>query len=154
MARRTAEEQRIFDRLIRVAESLGLELIEVKYRREGGKLFLTVFVDRRGGVTIDECGRMSELSDPIIDEELDLKRHDYFEVSSPGLDRPLTEVADFVRYAGEVVSLKLYGSLEGKKNWQGLLVSGDEQEIVLNIESEEKSFPRNGIAVIKREVVF
>jgi ribosome maturation factor RimP len=97
---------------------------------------------------------MSELSDPIIEEELGLKRHDYFEVSSPGLDRPLTEVADFVRYAGEVVSLKLYGSLEGKKNWQGLLVSGDEQEIVLNIESEEKSFPRNGIAVIKREVVF
>ena len=48
MARRTAEEQRIFDRLIRVAESLGLELIEVKYRREGGLLFLTLFVDRRG----------------------------------------------------------------------------------------------------------
>ncbi|MDI9460710.1 MAG: ribosome maturation factor RimP [Saccharofermentanales bacterium] len=154
MAKRTAEEQRIFDRLISVAESLDLELIEVKYRHEGSKLFLTVFVDRRGGVTIDECGKMSELADPIIDDELGLKRHDYFEVSSPGLDRPLTEIADFVRYAGEFVSLKLYGSADGKKNWQGLLVSGDEQEIVLNIESEEKSFPRKGIAVIKREVVF
>ncbi|NLB09302.1 MAG: ribosome maturation factor RimP, partial [Clostridiales bacterium] len=86
MAKRTAEEQRIFDRLISVAESLDLELIEVKYRHEGSKLFLTVFVDRRGGVTIDECGKMSELADPIIDDELGLKRHDYFEVSSPGLD--------------------------------------------------------------------
>lgn len=154
MAKRTAEEQRIFDRLAGEAESLGLELVDVSYRREGDKLFLRLAVDRRGGVTIDECAEMSELADPIIDQELKLRRHDYFEVSSPGLDRPLTELADFIRYRDELVSVKLYGSLEGRKTWQGKLVSGDEEKVVLLIEKEEKSFPREDIAVIKREVVF
>ncbi len=154
MAKRTNEEQRIFDRLQDVAVSLGLELIDVKYVREGDKLFLRVFVDRKGGVTIEECAKMSELADPVIDQEMKLDRHDYFEVSSPGLDRPLSENSDFLRYAGEIVSIKSYEDVAGKKLWQGKLLGGVDAEVRIEVEGGIMSFPRKNIALIKREVVF
>ncbi|HHU07544.1 MAG TPA: ribosome maturation factor RimP [Clostridiaceae bacterium] len=154
MAKRSKEEQRIYDRLQDVAISAGLELIDVKYIREGEKLFLRVFADRKGGVTIEELAKMSELADAVVDNEMKLNRHDYFEVSSPGLDRPLSEDSDFLRYAGEVVSVKSYEAVAGKKLWQGKLISGDDAEVQIEVEGEIMSFPRKGIAVIKREVVF
>ena len=154
MAKRTKEEQRIYDRLQDVAVSTGLELIDVKYIREGEKLFLRVYADRKGGVTIEELAKMSELADAVVDKELKLDRHDYFEVSSPGLDRPLTEKSDFLRYKGEVVSIKSYEAVEGKKLWQGKLIGGDDTEVQIEVAGETMLFPRKNIALIKREVVF
>ena len=154
MSTRTAEEERIFERLAPEAGSLDLELIDVKFIQEHKKLFLRLYVDRRGGVTIDECVRMSEIADPIIDGELGIKKHDYFEVSSPGLDRPLTEIADFIRYAGSEVKVKLREAVAGSYVLAGKLLTGDLKKIELEHEGEIIELSQDIIKEIKRDVVF
>jgi ribosome maturation factor RimP len=134
-----------------VAESYGLELVQVQYRREDHGWVLRILVDRPGGVSVDECGEFSREVSDLLDVE-DLIDNSYnLEVSSPGLDRPLIKPEDFERFAGREISLKTTSPVEGRRNFKGVL-EGIQDEVVL-IESDGKKYELNWSLVLKANLV-
>lgn len=122
-------EKAVFDLCEPVAVSYGLELVQVQYRREDRGWVLRIIVDRDGGITVDECGSLSREVSDLLDVE-DLIDGSYnLEVSSPGLDRPLTKPADFDRFAGREINLKTLQPVEGRRNFRGTL-EGIQNEMV------------------------
>jgi ribosome maturation factor RimP len=84
-------------------EGTGYELVDIQFKSERGQWYLNVFVDKPGGITLDDCELVNKLLDPILDAEAEIAgRHDYLTVSSPGLDRPIKTDADFRRNAGRL----------------------------------------------------
>lgn len=117
---------------------LGYELVEFE-RAAGG--MLRVFIDQPAGITIDDCEKASrQLSHVLTVEEVDYAR---LEVSSPGLDRPLRKLADFVRFAGCEVSVTLRQPLSGRKQYRGVLQPPDGEKLGLEFEAKE------GMAVLE-----
>ena len=156
MTKRDARCQQIFDALEPTIQDLGFELIDVLYIRENGKLFLRLLVDKRGGININECELISETVDLIIEQELQLCNHDYFEVSSPGLERPLTEAKEFDLYAGQIVEVKLYHKRDNKKVFTGELLAGTDQTLTIIDETngETISFELKDVAKVSRTINF
>lgn len=145
-ARGTAQE--VSDIIAPVLEDMGFELVDVEYVSKHGRWVLRLFIDREGGVTIDDCARVSREIGDIIDVR-DIVDHEYvLEVSSPGIDRPLKKKKDFQGAAGRRVKLRTTHPREGRRNYEGVLdrVEGDTitllvdgAEISLSIEEVEKA---------------
>lgn len=121
--------------ILPVVEDHGLELVEVEYQREGRDWFVRIFIDKIGGVTLDDCADLSREVDDLLEVE-ELITHAYrLEVSSPGLDRPLKQASDYQRFAGEPVKLKTYESLDPdgrghkRKTFTGLLAGIEGQTV-------------------------
>jgi len=89
-------------------DSLGLELVEIEYRKEGQGMMLRLFIDKPGGVTLDDCADVSRELSEILDVEEVIHAHYNLEVSSPGLNRPLNKESDYLRYAGRLVKIKTF----------------------------------------------
>lgn len=110
---------------------MGLELVEVQYRREGHGWVVRLFIDREGGVTIDDCASVSRQLSAWLDVE-DLISHAYnLEVSSPGLERPLKKREDFIRFAGRKARVKLQEPLDGRRVFTGIIDRVGEDGVVL-----------------------
>lgn len=155
MAKRHPTAQLIYDTIEPLVQELGLELIDVELKTENSARFLRVYVDRRGGVTIDECAKVSELVDPIIENDLKITTHDYFEVSSPGLDRALTEDRDFSRYVDSWVEVSLYKARDGQKKFLGWLQPLEGDLIVIRADDDTAhKFQRSEAAKVKRAIRF
>ncbi|GFO59454.1 ribosome maturation factor RimP [Geomonas silvestris] len=100
--------ERLTEVIEQIATPLGMELVDLEYKREGRDMVVRVFLDKEGGITLDDCAGVSrELSD-ILDVEDIISGHYNLEVSSPGICRPLKKVADFQRYAGKLVKVRTY----------------------------------------------
>lgn len=138
-------------------ESLGFELCDVEYVKEYGDWVLTLYIDKPGGVTIDDCELVSKAVDPILDEADPIEQQYFLSVSSLGLDRPLKKDADFNRNIGKRVEIKLFAPQNGKKEYVGELVRFSETEVVIRLgddPSGERSFERKAIALARPELVF
>lgn len=134
------------------AKKLGLDIIAVELNRQEGRSILRLVVDKRGGVSLDDCSELSQLVDPLIDSQTNLG-HDFFEVSSPGLDRPLKTEQDYARYEGEQVELRLYQPRDGARKHKGKLAPCSKGEV--SIEREDGSLltvRQEEVAVLKRTV--
>lgn len=114
-----------------VADSLGLLLWDVRYEKEGGAWYLRLYVDKEGGVNIDDCEKMSRAVDPLIEEADPIPGSYYFEVSSPGVERALTREAHFARYMGKPIRVRLIRALEGQREFVGTLTAFQNGEITL-----------------------
>jgi ribosome maturation factor RimP len=111
----------------------GLELVEVEFRREPQGWVLRIYMDKPGGITLDDCQRVSEELSDHLDVE-DFIDHPYhLEVSSPGLDRPLTRPADYVRYAGQAARIATRGSVDGRHNFRGRLAGLQDGVVLLDL---------------------
>lgn len=111
--------------------SLGLELVEVQYRREAHGWVLRVFIENEEGITVDHCADVSREVSDFLDVE-DLIDHQYnLEVSSPGLERPLRSAQDFLRYAGRKARVKLREEVDGQKVLEGVIGQVEEENIEL-----------------------
>lgn len=156
MAKRNVVEEKVYVALEKPIEEMGFELMDVIYRKEEGKLFLRLLVDKVGGINIEECVLINEKFDKYIEEDLALTNHDYFEVSSPGLDRPLHTAKDFRVYKGELVDVKLYKKRDDKKLFTGKIVSADENQLVIEEENTEEniSFDFKDLAKVSRTIRF
>jgi ribosome maturation factor RimP len=135
----------------------GYELVDVQFKSEHGKWLLTIFVDKPGGVTLDDCEIINGIVDPILDAHGETAgRHDYLIVSSPGLDRPIRTDADFRRNLGRVLDVKLYTPLEGRKEFTGKLVSFDSEAVCLEDEGTggQVVLKRDGIAKAVQHIEF
>lgn len=132
----------------------GVELVDVEFVREGKVQCLRVLIDKRGGVTIDECEAVSRRIDPILEEAGLMADVDTFEVSSPGLDRPLKKPADFVRHMGEKVDVGLYKAIDGDKTITGTLTDYDDGGLTLETADGPVKLEKGEIAVIKQHLDF
>ena len=111
-----------------IAESFGLEVIEVLYEKKYDGMNLTVVIDKEGGVTIDDCEKLHRAIDAPLDELEPIDTAYILNVSSPGIDRPLKTERDYKRNLDKKISVKLYKPFDGKKNYEGVLESyGDDK---------------------------
>jgi len=122
MAKRSKIAQQAYDVALPIAEEQGIDLVDCEYKKEGQKTFLRLYIDKKGGVSLDDCERFHVAVEPLIDEQVDADE-DYFEVSSPGLTRPLEEIGDYIRYEGEKLDVTMYK--EPKKFTAGYRVEGE-----------------------------
>lgn len=155
MAKRDEYEQKTEKLLLPIMERTGFELVDVEYVKEGSNYYLRAYIDKEGGITIDDCELVSrELSD-LLDAEDFIPEAYFLEVSSPGLGRQLKKDKDFARSIGEDVEVKLYKPLDKKKEFEGVLEGFDEATVVLRLsETETVTIPRESIAVIKLAIHF
>ena len=136
-------------------EKMGYELVDVEFVKEGQNWYLRFYLDKEGGINIDDCEKASKAIEKLLDEKDPIEQAYILEVSSPGLDRQLKKDKEFVKYAGSLVDVKLYKAVDGSKEFQGTL-KGLEGNII-TIEDEngnELSFDRKDTAVIKLAVIF
>ncbi|WP_245803886.1 ribosome maturation factor RimP [Geothermobacter hydrogeniphilus] len=129
--------ERVAELVAPIIEEFGLELVDVEYKRERSDWFLRLFIDKPGGVTLDDCADLSREVDPLLEVE-GLIPHAYrLEVSSPGLDRPLKKAADFVRFVGERVRVKSRDPLDpdhrghARKTFRGILQRADDESLTI-----------------------
>ena len=131
------------------AASLGFELLEIERGGGRGRMVIRLFIDKPGGVAVGDCSRMSrELSERLEADDL-IEVSYVLEVSSPGLERPLRKAADFERYAGSPVEIRLFkpDGESGRKQHAGTLLGVEGETVTIEIESGEKrSFPLGGIS--------
>ena len=116
MAKRSKIAQEAFDLAEPLVSELGFDLVDCSYVKESRGMVLTLYIDKRGGIGIDDCETVSRAIDPVFDAQ-SLIDPDFFEVSSPGLTRPLETEKDYNRYAGEKADVSLYKPMEGKKSF-------------------------------------
>lgn len=138
-----------------ITEANDLELVDVEYVKEGGEFFLRVYIDKEGGVSLNECELVTRALNPILDEKDPIKDNYYLEVSSPGLDRPLKKDKDFVKYQGRDVEIKLYKPIDGSKLHEGELVGlTEEKNIKVIIDNKEVEFNKKDVALIRLAIKF
>ena len=117
-----------------VAACMGLEIWDVRYEKEGGSWYLRIFIDKPGGVNIDDCEQFSRTVDPLIDEADPIDGSYYFEVSSPGIERELLRPEHFLRYIGQKVTVRLIRPIEGRRDYLGTLKAFESGMLTLSLE--------------------
>ncbi len=138
-----------------ILEDKEFELVDVEFVKEGPNNFLRIYIDKPGGITIDDCQIVSELINNKLDEIDPIEQSYFLEVSSPGLDRPLKTDKDLKRNLGKDVELKFYQSVKGKKKLVGELISFNEETIkILDDEIGEIDILRTNIAKINLAIKF
>ncbi|SFU75659.1 ribosome maturation factor RimP [Alicyclobacillus macrosporangiidus] len=115
-----------------IAAEVGVELVDVEYKKEGANWYLRVFIDKEGGVDIDDCTRVSERLSERLDEVDPIPSSYFLEVSSPGAERPLKKPSDFERAIGQFVHVSLYEPWQGQKVFEGELTEYDGESLTLS----------------------
>ena len=137
-----------------VIEGLNMDLIDTEYIKEGSKWILRLYIDKDGGVGLDDCQIVSEALTDLLDNADIIKTPYTFEVSSPGLDRPLKTDKDFRRYKGETVEVHLYAPLEKSKLYTGILQDRKDGVITVVCDGKEIGFAEKDVAKINRAIIW
>ena len=137
-----------------IIEELGYELWDVEYVREGSERYLRVYIDKDGGVDIDDCERVHRALDPVLDEKDPIAESYHFEVSSAGLERPLKRQSDFERFMGAAVLVKLYRPRNGLKEIPGVLRGYEDGKITVEAGKEIITFEKSAVALVRLRVEF
>ena len=141
--------------LVRPAvEAMGFELDEVEFIKEQGNWVLTLYIDKPGGVTIDDCESVSRAVDPLLDEADPIEQHYYLSVSSIGIDRPLKKDRDYERNMGAELTVKLYAPKDGKKEFRGKLTAFTAEELTIETESGPLTVKRSEAALVRPYISF
>ncbi len=135
-----------------VVEEEGCTLWDVEYVREAGCWYLRVFIDKEGGLSIDDCERISRRLDPMLDEADPIPDSYVFEVGSAGAERELKRPGDFAQFLGSEVELRLYQSMNGSKVFVGELAGYDNGDVSLRIGDGILRFEKSRIALVKLHV--
>ncbi len=150
MSKREEYEKKTEQLILPIIEENGFELVDVEYVKEGSNWYLRAYIDKPGGITVDDCEIVNRALGAQLDEEDYVEDSYILEVSSPGLGRPLKKDKDFDRSIGEAVDIKLYRALEGQKDFTGVLKAYDKETITINMEDHsDLVFQRSEIALIR-----
>mgnify|MGYP000140316862 FL=1 len=133
MPRESAELRKLLEPVV---SALGFELVGVEFV-SGRRGLLRLYIDSEDGVTIDDCQAVSHQVSGLLDVEDPIQGQYSLEVSSPGLDRPLFRAADFERFAGHEVSLRLVAPVEGRRKFRGVLLGLRDGRVVVQVEEQE-----------------
>jgi ribosome maturation factor RimP len=132
-------------------DSMGLELVEVEYKKEGPNWFLRIYIDgTEDSVNLDDCARASEQLSLALDKHDPIPGNYYLEVSSPGVERPLKKEADYQKAIGKTVHVSTYEPIDGQRSFEGILQEVTPELLMVG----QASIPRNKIAKAKLSVVF
>ena len=137
-----------------VVESLGCSLWDVEYVREGSEYFLRLYIDKEGGVDIDDCEAVSRAMDPILDEKDPIAGSYHFEVCSAGLERALKRPGDFERFMGSPITVKLYRPYNGLKELPCVLRGYDSGKLTVESGKETITFEKSQVALVRLRVEF
>ncbi len=140
--------------LEKTVNDMGFSLYDVEYQKEQGAWVLTLFIDKEGGVDIDDCEAVSRAVEPILDEKDPIADSYFLSVSSIGLDRPLKLDKDFERMLGEKITVRLYAPVEKKKEFTGLLKEYDKTHFAIDCDAKEMRFARKDAAKIEPYIDF
>ena len=133
-----------------IIEENHFELVDVEYVKEAGTWYLRLYIDKEGGITIDDCETVSRLFSDKLDEEDFIDDAYIMEVSSPGLGRPLKKEKDFKRSIGKEVEIRTYRPIDKQKEFFGVLTAYDESHVTITLDDQEtRVFERAGIALIR-----
>ena len=135
-----------------ILESQGFELVDLEYQRESQGWVLRIYLDREGGVSLDDCAGISHEVGAVL-EVKDLIPNAYIlEVSSPGLTRPLKKPEDFNRFRNQMVKIKLYEPLDGRRNFKGTLLGLEGDRVRVEAEQQVYELPLQRIAKANLEI--
>ena len=150
LSKRENYEQRTEAILLPIIEKQGFDLWDVEYVKEGGTWYLRAYIDKPGGILVDDCEAVSrELSD-LLDEEDFIEEAYILEVSSPGLGRPLKKEKDFLRSIGKEIEIRTYRMIDGQKEFRGILKEFDKHTVTIeNDEGEAKTFDKSDTSLIR-----
>ena len=137
-----------------VVEAAGCTLWDVEYVREGSERFLRVYIDKDGGVNITDCETVARAMDPILDEADPIAESYHFEVCSAGLERALKRPADFEKFMGSPILVKLYRPRNGLKEIPGILRGYEEGKVTVEAGKETITFEKSEVALVRLRVEF
>ena len=142
-------EERVEDLIKNKVENLGYELYDVQYSKEGKDYFLRVFIDKQEGIDLNDCEKVSNEINPLLDEADYIKEMYFLEVSSPGVERIIRKEKHFEVAQGKEVEVKLFKPIEKQKEFVGILEKWDENIVYLQIEENEIQIERKNISLMK-----
>ena len=133
-----------------VLDSLGLALWDIRFEKEGQNWYLRYFIDKPGGVKIDDCEKFSRAIDTLLDEADPIEQSYILEVSSPGIERKLTRDEHFAAYIGARIHIRLIRPMDGNRDFYGELLSCEDGAVSINREGgETQKIPKGDIASVK-----
>lgn len=142
-------EERVEKLLEATITKLGYELYDVEYAKEGKDYFLRIFIDKAEGIDLNDCEKVNDAINDLLDEANYIKEQYFLEVSSPGIERILRKDKHLEDNIGALVETKLFKQIENRKTFQGILKDFNKEEIILETEENCITIPRKDIAVIK-----
>ena len=151
--KRDAVEEFVSGVVETIIESTELELVDVEYVHER-EWYLRVFLDKEGGIDLDDCQMVSEKLSEVLDAKDPINENYLLEVSSPGLDRVLKKEKDFIRYHGREVDIQLFKPIDGKKQYTGALQGYSDDTITIRVQEDTIDLERAAIAQIRLHLDF
>ena len=150
MTKRETYESRTEAFLLPLVAEHQFELVDVEYVKEGGNWYLRAYIDKEGVITVDDCELVSRQMSDLLDEQDFIEESYIFEVSSPGLGRPLKKEKDFARSLGKEVEIRTYRAIGKEKEFYGILKSYDGTTVTIEADNQEElAFARADIALIR-----
>ena len=141
--------------ILPILERMNFELIDVEYVKEGGIYYLRAYIDKEGGITVNDCEAVARQMNEILDAEDFIPDSYVFEVSSPGLGRPLKKEKDYIRNLDKEVEIRTYRAINKCKEFYGILKEYDADSVTIQTEEQEVlKFQKNEIALIRQAVHF
>ena len=155
MSKREIYEAKAEELIMPIVEANHFELVDVEYVKEAGNWYLRIYIDKEGGININDCELVSRAFSDILDKEDFIEDAYILEVSSPGLGRPLKKDKDFQRNLGEEVEVRTYKPINKQKEFVGLLDAWDKESVTLQMENgETMTISRSDIALIRQYIDF
>lgn len=145
-------EKTVLELLEPVGKTHGYEIVDVDWTNDAGKSVLRVYIDKDGGVDVDDCSKLSGYFEDVLDMEDALSGKYQFEVSSPGLNRPLRTKPHYEKALGQKVHIVTHEKIDGRKNYKGILKAAEEAHVVVEIDNQEFQVPLAQIA--KAHIVY
>ena len=143
-------EKKTEELVMPLIEENNFELVDIEYVKEADRFYLRVYIDKEGGITIDDCEIISRTLEEKLDAKNFISDSYILEISSPGLGRPLKKEKDFERSIGKEVEIKLYRAINRQKDFEGVLKSYTAEQVTIEIDDkEEMVFERKDIALIR-----
>lgn len=153
MSKREIYEAKAEELIMPIVEANHFELVDVEYVKEAGNWYLRIYIDKEGGININDCELVSRAFSDILDKEDPIEDAYILEVSSPGLGRPLKKDKDFQRNLGEEVEVRTYKPIDKQKEFVGLLDAWDKESVTLQLEDgETMTISRSDIALIRQYI--
>lgn len=150
MSKKEVYEQKTEELVGPITEEYGFELVDVEYVKEGGTWYLRAYIDKPGGIAVDDCEVVSRRLSDLLDEKDYIDDAYILEVSSPGLGRPLKKEKDFKRSVGKEIEIRTYRAVDKQKEFVGILKEYDKDTVTIEYEDETvKTFDRGDIALIR-----
>lgn len=131
----------MWDLLEPVVTGMGYDLVEIEYNPSTRHGVLRLYIDHEDGIQLDDCTEVSHQVSALLDVEDLIQGHYSLEVSSPGMDRPLTSIKDYQRFTGEIVKIKTGMAIDGRRNFKGRLCSVEADEISIECDGQQFSLP-------------